>query len=143
MVGLFCSPAHAKRFFVEEPPIKSSSGLRMGGHYLASGEALYSAAIPVPNNVGFASLLIVEDFGDTAGDVDISVQYSIDGVNFYTAYTTDMAGTVTAEGNIVTGIGNESRWIVIPVRMAKFLRFLFDADSISQITAKLIYQQQR
>ena len=147
MVGLLCSPAHAKRFFVQELEIKAASGVTFAtSHAMASGTGIYTAPLIVDNNVGFATLY-VDGRGQnglgTASDVDISVEYSMDGINFYTAYTSDMAGTITAEGNLVTAQGTTERWIIVPVRMAKFLRFLFDPDAESMLRAKLIYQQQR
>ena len=144
MIGLFCSPAHAKRFFVEEVHFSAASGVTFAAsHAMASGTGIYTEAIIVDNNVGFATLYVDGRGNGVTSDVDISVEYSMDGINFYTAYTSDMAGTITAEGNLVTAQGLTERWIIVPVRMAKFMRFLFDPDALSTIRAKLIYQQQR
>jgi len=144
MVGLLCSPAHAKRFFVQEEEIIAASGVTFAAsHSMASGTGIYTAPIIVDNNVGFATLYVDGRGNGFATDVDISVEYSMDGINFYTAYTSDMAGTITAEGNLVTAQGVTERWIIVPVRMAKFMRFLFDPDAESMLRAKLIYQQQR
>jgi hypothetical protein len=144
VLGLFCSPAHAKRYFIEEPEVIAASGVTFrASHSMASGTGIYTAPIVVDKNVGFTTLYVDGRCNSCTTDVDISAQYSMDGVNFYTAYTTNMDGTITAEGNIVTALGNVERWIVVPVRMAKFMRFLFDPDAASTIRAELIYQQQR
>jgi hypothetical protein len=123
--------------------LKDSSGTALSDYSLTSGVAVFSESILVDDNIGFTSLLIQEDQGGGTGDVDISVQYSMDGTNWHTAYTSDMAGTITAEGNIVTGLQNVTRWIVHTSRLAKWMRYKFDPDANSEITAIFIYQRDR
>ena len=117
-----------------------SNGATITAYALTSGSAVYSEAVRVDRNVGYLTLLVTEDKSGGAGDVDISVEYSLDGTNFYTAYVSDLAGTITAEGNLVTALGNATRWIVGTARLAKYLRFKFDPDADSQITATVVYQ---
>ena len=106
---------------------------------LTSGSAIYSETIDLERNAGFICLLIVEDKAGGAGDVDVSIEYSIDASNWYVAYTSDLAGTLTADGNIVTALQNVTRYIIFQARPAQYARFKFDPDADSQITATLIY----
>jgi hypothetical protein len=140
---MICTPAHANRFFVEEVTLKDTSGTEISAYALTSGSAVYTTPIQVYKNVGFMSLLVIENKAGGAGDVDISAEYSLDGTNFYTAYYTDLDGTLSAEGNIVTALGNVSRWIVYPPKLSKFIRFKLDPDADSQITLTMIYQEMR
>lgn len=107
---------------------------------LTNGTAVYSESIYIAKNIGFCTLFVKEDKAGGGGDVDISAEYSIDATNWYTAYRTDMAGTITAEGNIVTALQNVERWIHHPARLAIYMRYKFDPDADSQISAKFIYQ---
>ena len=108
---------------------------------LTSGVAVYSEAIPTDRNVGCSTLLITEDKSGGAGDVDIYPEYSMDGTNWHRANTTS-AGSLTQDANIVTTLQNATKWIVLTLRMAKYVRFVFDPDADSQITAKLLFQEQ-
>jgi hypothetical protein len=128
--------------FVPVKPLTDSDGSPITDLALTSGTAVLSDKIPVDKNLGFATLLITEDKAGGAGDVDISAEYSMDGTNWYTAYTSDMAGAISAEGNIVTALQNVTRWIVHTVRLAKFMRYKFDPDADSQITAKMVFQEE-
>jgi len=144
MVAILAVTAHAKTFTVEEPKMEDTSGnLLSGTRDMGLGTVVYTKPVPVINNVGFATFLVTESQAGGTGDMDISVEYSIDGVNFYTPYKTDMAGTVTADGNLITTLSNSTRWIYFAPRLAKFMRFKFDPDATSTITATLIYQEQR
>jgi len=140
---LIATPALAKRFYINETLLKDSDGTVISSYSLTSGSAINSAAINVSKNVGFMTLLITENKAGGSGDVDISVSWSIDGTNFYTSYSTDLAGTISADGTISEALGNVTRWIVIPARLAKFCRFTFDPDANSQITASIIIQEER
>jgi hypothetical protein len=102
---------------------------------LTSGVAVYSERINVERAGGFVSLLITEDIAGGAGDVDISVEYSMDGTNFYTANVSDLAGTVTTDGVIATGVGNTTALYTFPLRPFPWMRYKFDPDADSEVTA--------
>jgi hypothetical protein len=119
------------------------NGSLMVDDSMTSGSAVNSDAIKVRGNVGFAALLVTEEKDGGAGDIDIYAEYSEDGSNFYRPYTTDMAGTITIEGNIVTALGNATRYIVFTPRLAQWMRIVIDPDANSQVTATLIYQEER
>lgn len=108
---------------------------------LTNGVKVTSDSIRVRGNVGFATLIVTEDKTGGAGDVDIFAEYSSDNSNWYQSYTTS-SGTLTVDSNIVTGLQNASRWIVFTPRLAPYVRFTFDPDADSQVTAELIYQEE-
>lgn len=135
---LICSVAHAA-YRQTSIFLNDSAGTKITDYSLTSGVAVYSQTINTERLAGFMSLFIIEDKAGGAGDVDISAEYSFDGSNFYTIYTTNMAGTITAEGNIATTLGNATRWIVFTPRVARFMRIKFDPDADSEITARIIY----
>lgn len=112
---------------------------------LTSGTAVTSDSVHWKGNVGFASLNVIEDKSGGAGDVDIYAEYSIDGTNFSKSYESDLDGTISADGNIVTALGNtgdEGRNIVFDPRLFPYVRFVFDPDANSEITAVLVYQEE-
>ncbi len=119
---------------------ESAAGAAITDLLLSTGVAQYSEAILIEHSVGYASLLITENRAGGAGDVDIYAEYSMDGTNWYRPYISDMAGVITIEGNIVTTLQNVTRWIVFTLRMAKYMRFCFDPDANSTITAKLVFE---
>lgn len=124
--------------------LRDTSGTKISAYTLTSGAAVNTAAVPVEGNLGFATLVITENQGGGTGDVDIYAEYSYDGTNFSRAYVSDMAGTTTIEGNIVTALGNvTNRWIVFTARMAPYMRIVFDPDANSTITARLIFNRDR
>ena len=123
--------------------LKDAAGTSISSYALTSGAAVYSESIYVTDNIGFASLLIVEDKAGGLGDVDISVEYSVDGTNWYTAYTADQDGTITVDANIYTTLRNISRWLAHVVRLAPWMRYKFDPDADAQITATVIFQRDR
>lgn len=110
---------------------------------MLTGVAEQSAAVKVRHNVGFATLLVTEDQSGGAGDVDIYAEYSEDGTNWHRTYTSDMSGTITQEGNIATAVQNVTRRIVFTVRMANFIRIVFDPDANSEITATLTFLEDK
>jgi len=131
-------------YFINSKRLDLSTGGAITNALLTSSMAVYSETIKVNRNVGFATLLITEDKAGGTGDVDISVEYSIDGTNWYVPYytATPMDGTVTAEGNLITAIQNVTRWISFAVYAANYMRLKFDPDADSQITADILYQEE-
>lgn len=123
--------------------LKDTSNVEFSTYSLTSGSAVRTRSLNVHDNNGFATLLITEDQAGGTGDVDIFIEYSLDRTNWYRAYTSDMAGTITIEGNVVTALSNVTRWIVFTPRLAPHMRIVFDPDANSQITAQLIFQEDR
>lgn len=128
-------------YFINKRRLLTSAGAAITNLALTNTVAVNSEAIPIDRNVGFASLLVKEDKAGGAGDVDIYPEYSLDGTNWYRAYTTS-GGTLTQEDGIVTALQNVTRWIVFTPRLAKFMRIVFDPDADSQITADLLYAEE-
>lgn len=122
--------------------LEDAAGTSMSAYSLTISTAVYSETIDISNASGYMTLLVTEDKSGGGGDVDISAEYSIDGTNFYTAGASDMSGTVTNEGNIATGLGNTTKWMIFTFRMSHYMRIKFDPDANSQVTAYLIYQQE-
>lgn len=108
---------------------------------IANTVTLISEALRVERNVGFIVLLVTENKAGAGGNVAIYATYSDDGVNFYRTYTTDLAGNLTQEGNIVTGLSNTTRRIMFTARLAKFVQFNFVASANSQVTADVSFQE--
>lgn len=118
--------------------------LKIGGtavtdYALSNGVVSTTDSVRVRGNEGYASLVVIEDKAGGAGDVDIYAEYSLDGTTWYRPYVSDMAGTITIEGNIVTTLGNDTRWIVFTPRVAPYIRFKLDPDADSELTATLIH----
>jgi len=139
-VLIFCPLADAK-VVATQRLLADAAGTAMENYDLTNATAVYSETILIKDNAGLtAALLVTEDKAGDGGDVDISAQYSIDGTNWYSAYTTAMAGTTTIEGDIVTAIGNTTEYIVYTTRVAVYMRFKFDPDADSEVTVYLVYQ---
>jgi len=101
---------------------------------LTSGTAVFSATIDTQHNAGSAALLIKEDKSGGLGDVDISVEYSLDGSNWYTAYFQDATidtsiGILHKEGDIITALQNDTKWVTYTPRASRFLRYKFDPNA--------------
>ena len=139
-------PVMAGQYTATQRPdrvLRDADGNNIEDLALTSGSAVFSETISMVDNIGFATLLVIEDKAGGAGDVDISVEYTLDGTTFYPAYTADLSGTITADGLIVEAIQDEERWIAYPVRMARGLRYKFDPDADSQITAYHLFLRDR
>ncbi len=121
--------------------MKSDNSTPITALALTNQTAVTSESIRVEKNVGFLVLTIKEDKVGGGGDVDIYAEYSDDNVTFYRTYTTDLAGTISAEGNIVTALQNVTHRIVHTARLAKYVRYVFDPDADSQITADITFQE--
>ncbi len=112
---------------------------------LTSGTAIYSSTIDTQHNAGFSALLITEDKAGGAGDVDVSTEYSVDGANWYSAYrhatvdTAGFVGPIMKDGDVVTGLQNKTRWVVYTPRPGRYVRYKFDPDADSKITATHIF----
>jgi len=107
---------------------------------MASGIKTYSEAIDVEKNVGFFALLVTENKAGGAGDVDIYLEYSWDGTNWYRPNTTASAA-LTQEANVVDALANTTKWIIMTARLAKYVRVVFDPDADSAVTADFAFQE--
>lgn len=136
-VVLFASSAWAGGKYVVSRRLEIS-GTPITGYSLTSGVAVTSDSVKVSSNEGYMSVLVKEAIQGGAGDVDIYAMYSLDNTNFYRANTTS-SGSLTEDANIVTTLQNSTKWIVIPSRIARYVKFVFDPDANSQITADVIY----
>ena len=86
---------------------------------LTSGTAVYSATIDTQHNAGYSAILIKEDKSGGAGDVDVSVEYSIDGSRWHLPHkiqkfadaTIDTStGIIHEDDLIVEGVQNNTYW---------------------------------
>lgn len=127
-------------YFVNSKRLLNAAGASISALAMANGVAVNSEPIKVERNVGFFVLLVKEDKLGGAGDVDIYAEYSMDGVNWHRPNTTS-GGVLTQEANIVTTLQNTTKWIVFTARLANYVRFVFDPDADSQVTADFIYQE--
>jgi len=128
-------------FFINSRRLNNSSGTPITALALTSGVAVNSEAIAVDRNVGFGVLTLKEDKAGGAGDVDVYAEYSEDGTTWNKAYTT-ASGSLTVDADIVTTLQNATRRIQFTPRMAKYIRFVFDPDADSQITADFAFQEE-
>ena len=128
-------------FYLNARRLFTSANVAITNLDVTNGVAVNTAAIQVDKNGGFFTLLATENKAGGAGDVDIYPEYSIDGTNWYRAYTTS-GGTLTQESNVVTALQNVSRWVVFTARLAKYIRFVIDPDADSTVTLDFIYSEE-
>ena len=129
-------------YFANSKRLNNASGATITDLALTSGAVVYSETVNIQKNVGFLCLQVVEDKAGGSGDVDIYAEYSDDGTTWQRAYVSDLAGSITLDGNIVTALQNVTRRIIHTARLAKFLRYAFDPDADSQITADVTFQEE-
>lgn len=107
-------------------------------HAMTSGNAEYSKPLRVHISTGYAALLVLLAQG--TADVDIDMEVSLNGKDFYTPRDfngTDL-GLVIADGTCVFGT---DWWIVLAPQVAEYIRFKFDPDGNSTVTAVYIQQE--
>lgn len=137
---LIPSISHAAMLAVFSP-MKDSTGANITNYAMTNGVAVNTQGILVEEQAGFSSILVSVD---SSGDVDIYAEYSLDGSSWYRPYISDMAGTITVEGNIVTTLSNvTNRYIIYTPRPARYVRYVFDPDANSTVTAKFVYLKDR
>ena len=127
-------------YFVNHKVLTDELGTLIKDYLLFAGVVVKTQPYKVNRNVGFFTLIVKEDNPDENGDVDIYVEYSIDGKDWYRASTTS-GGTLTQEANIVTGLKNATKWIVFTARLTNNVRFVFAPDTDSMVTAEFVYQE--
>lgn len=105
---------------------------------LAAG-TLLTESIPIQDRFKSVSLLAVENIGGGLGSVTITAEYSLDGTNFFTYYTTS-GGALTADAAVVTTLANATRLIshAIPAAVCMRYRILAGANN-SQVTLDICY----
>lgn len=128
--------------YVNFRPLRSSADVPIVNLSLLSLAVLRTESIKVDKNVGFLVLLVTENVGAGTGKLDIYAEYSDDNLTFYRTYTTDLAGTIAQEGNIVTQLGNSTRRIVHTARLARWVRYVITATADAQVTASATFQEQ-
>lgn len=106
-----------------------------------AGGIVYSETIEVNKNVGFTSILLNESHGGASGNINVYIQYSFDGVNFYEAYST-AAAALTVDPHIVDGLSNAIRFVELTPRMAPFCRFSFSPVADSVMTVDIAIQEE-
>lgn len=142
LVAALSSSAFAANVFCKTQRLKDSSGVALTDYAISASATVYTQAFPVQDNVGYLSILVVEDKAGGAGDVEISAEYSVDGTNFYTVNTTS-AGTLAPESPVADSVSNETAWIQHTARLAKYVRYKIVAAANSEVTFDVIYQQDR
>jgi len=110
-------------------------GTTMTDYALINGNEITTESVKFNGAVGFASLLVTG-----TGDVDIDMELSADGTNFYDPYTTD--GTTCDSVTSVMDSVTTDRWLVLTARLAPYIRFKIDPDAASTMTFTIIYQEE-
>ena len=115
-------------------------GSQMKDYSLPTGAAVYSNAVNVNYSRGHAALLV--ELSGGSDDVDIDFETSLDGKTFYTPYDADGNDV----GNVITDntckySTRTAWWIILAPQIAKYIRFKFDPDADSVITARYIQEE--
>lgn len=145
MVLSLSNPCFAVKKAQWKTLVDSSGTIDFDDYAISQDASIYSESIPFSFNVGSeAVLLLTEDKAGGAGDVDVSVEYCIDGctvnANWHNAWTASMDGTITQQGNLITTASNSVSFISYPVKTAPYMRYKFEPDADSQVSAKTIIQ---
>lgn len=119
--------------------VNNSNGSALTNFVMTAASTVTTETILQRNNVGFSSILATENASSGLGSVSIISQYSNDGVNFYTPYTTS-GGVLTADSNIVTTLASATRLIAYTPRLGQYTRFQIVSGAASQITLDYWYQ---
>ena len=135
---IFCSTAFATGSVVTKEVQLRIGGVNVDSYVMTSTVNENTDAIPVNNNQGFGAILVTVD---SSGDLDISIEYSLDGINFYTGYDVSdpMDGILVIDGDIAETVANGSRYITFPIRLANFVRFNLKPDANSTVSASFLY----
>ena len=114
--------------------LKDSAGTTMTDYTFSSAKT--TDKVFVANNTGYMTLLI----DVTSGTIDsITYEFSMDGTNWYTPYTTD-GTTATSSDTVVTADFTTDRWIRIAPFLGNYVRFTITPSGSTVISASLIYQ---
>ena len=99
---------------------------------LAATGTYYSLGIRVDKSNGYSAVLV-----STTDSITLTLEVSLDNVNFYTPYSSDKNDL----GYIVSGL-TANRYIVINTCLAKFMRFKMVVNANSTTTLKFIQQEE-
>lgn len=127
--------------YVNSQPLLNTAGVPISALAIANGVTLKSAPIKIESSTGFAVLTAQESHPGASGSLAIAAEYSDDNVSWYTNYTSDMAGSISAEGNIVTSFTNTIRRITHTARLARWMRYSIVASADSILTASYTFQE--
>jgi len=107
---------------------------------LTSGTAYYSDPIKCEFSHGFASLVL--QLADGADDIDIDIEVSLDGETWFTPRDSDgnSLGEIITDGTCLYTT-TPNWWIIIDPPMAPYIRFKFDPDHDSTVTAWYIQRE--
>ncbi len=137
---LFTQPCFAVKIAVYKGVLDASGNL-LSNYNISAGNTVYSEPINVTNNVGYCTVIITENNSSGLGSIDLSVEYSVDGTNWYTAYTSS-GGVLTADDKIVSALQNSTRWIVYTPRLSRLMRYKIYANADSTVTLIHIQQEE-
>lgn len=121
--------------------LNTAAGVPITALAMPNGTTVYSEGVNVSNNIGFLTFLLNESHAGASGSINISAQYSFDGVNFYAMYTT-AAAALTVDPDIVDTLSNAIRMITFTARMAPILRLAFAPNADSVLTADIAFQDE-
>jgi hypothetical protein len=125
--------------YINVRPVIDEDGVPINAYAIASAAEAYSEPIPVDRNVGQSMALLML----CTGDIDISYELSVDGVNFYAPEIVDGVGGSTTGGKVIDNLTADA-WLDMAdvIKPAAFLRFKFEANSNSTISSTLIFQEE-
>lgn len=128
-----CTIAYAES--CKEVPLRDlTTSTIIASTYIDTGEVFRTAGVPIRDNTDAMALVINLT---ASSDIDISWQYSLDDVTYFTPASTAKADST----NTVTAL-TESDWIYFTPYIGNYIRFDFDADAGTGLTsAKLIYKK--
>lgn len=139
---MFPAVSHAGVLEAVSKRLRDDAGTLITDYAIASAATVYTEALQVQDNGGYMAILAVEDKSGGAGSVAISAEYSNDGTNFYTVYSTS-GGALTADSAVVSALANATRYIQITPRLAKHVRFKIVAAANSEVTLDVIWARTR
>lgn len=111
------------------------SNVPISATVVGAGVTVTSDSLLQTGNVGFSSLIL-----DVSGNIAVSYQVSRNGSTWYTPYTTD-GSSLTAAGTIASSV-TANRWIVLPTKLAPYVRFVFASTGSSTISSTYVWQDE-
>lgn len=135
VIGLtLCNPAHANSRRAIQKKL-TISGVDVTATNIANGNTVTTDGLFQTNNVGFSSMILL-----MSGDVAITYEVSKDNINWYPPYTT--SGTTLTDASGIVSSVTANRWIVLPSKLAPYIRYKFTSTGASSITADTIWQDE-
>lgn len=115
--------------------LKDISGTDITSYALTNTVAVKTRPIDISNSDGFAALIVT--LAGASDDVDIDYEVSDNGVDWYTPYDFSL----TDIGTCIDGLTQGSYWFILDPVPTKYIRFEFDPDADSTITAKYLHRE--